>query len=380
MPWQESNAMSERARFVGEQASGYWTMTELADRYGISRTTAHKWIRRWLEERSLEEKSRAPRTCPHKTPARVEEALVALRRKRMHWGAITLRQRLERLHPELKLPADGTIADIVRRRGLVGPRRPHRRPRHPGKPFVEATHPNDVWCTDFKGQFKTGDGRLCYPLTLTDWTSRYLLGCQGLRTVHFKGVQRVFTRWFREFGLPLQILSDNGVPFATQGIAGLSRLAVWWIRLGIHPIRIEPGKPSQNGRHERMHKTLKYEATKPPARNLAAQQRKFDRFVEIFNHERPHRALAGETPASRYQASPRPFPDRLPPVDYPKHFEVRKVCGNSCIQWHRHFVHVSRVLIGEYLGLDEVADGIWSVYCGPVLIGKLDDRLLTLFD
>ena len=380
MPWREADPVSERARFVGEHASGYWTMTELCERFGISRATGHKWVRRWRLERSLAEKPRAPRGCPHRTPREVEELIVELRRKRPGWGAITLRQRLAKLHPGLALPAPATIAEIIDRRGLVQPRRPRRRPRHPGKPYIGATSPNDVWCTDFKGQFKMGDGRLCYPLTLTDFTSRYLLGCHGLRTTEQRGVQAAFTRWFREYGLPRQILSDNGVPFATQGIGGLSRLAVWWIRLGIHPIRIEPGKPAQNGRHERMHKTLKYDATRPPARSLAAQQRQFDRFRNIYNQERPHRALEGQTPASLYQPSPRSYPERLPPVEYPGHFEVRLVCGNSCIKWHKRFVHVSRVLIGEWLGLEEVDEGIWSVYLGPVLLGRLDEREERVFD
>ena len=380
MPWKESNAVSERARFVGEYASGMWRIGELCERHGVSRTTGHKWLRRWQQERSLEEKSRAPRNCPHRTPRAVEELVVALRRKRSSWGAVTLRLRLAELHPGLPLPAEATISNIIERYGLVQPRRRRSRPRHPGKPYVRASGPNDVWCTDFKGQFKMGDGRLCFPLTLSDWSSRYLLGCQGLRTTEHVGVKATFTQWFREFGLPLQILSDNGVPFASQGLGGLSRLAVWWIRLGIHPIRIEPGKPAQNGRHERMHRTLKYEATKPPARNLAAQQRKFASFLEIYNHERPHRALQGKTPASHYQPSPRPYPERLPPVEYPSHFEVRKVCGNSCIKWHKRFVHVSRVLIGERIGLEEVGDGIWSIYLGPVLLAKLDERQECIFD
>jgi transposase InsO family protein len=380
MPWKETDAVSERARFVGEQSTGYWTMTELCQRHGISRATGHKWLRRWEQERSLEEKSRAPKSCPHKTPQAVEELIVALRRKRTTWGAVTLRQRLAKLHPRLRLPAEATISDIIERHGLVEPRRRRSPPRHPGKPYVKASGPNDVWCTDFKGQFKMRDGRLCYPLTLSDWTTRYLLGCHGLRTTEHQGVKAVFAHWFREYGLPLQILSDNGCPFASQGIAGLSRLSAWWIRLGIQPIRIEPGMPSQNGRHERMHKTLKYDATKPPARNLAAQQRKFDTFLEIYNQERPHRSLEGETPASLYKPSPRPFPERLPPVEYPGHFEVRKVCGNSCIKWHKRFIHVSRVLIGEWIGLEEVADGIWSVFLGPVLLAKLDEREQRIFD
>ena len=379
MPWRESDAMSERARFVGEYLSGLWTVGELCGRFGVTRVTGHKWLRRWRHEKSLAEHSRAPHSCPHKTSAEVERLVVELRRKR-GWGAVTMRQRLATMYPKLQLPASSTIAEIIDRHGLVQPRRRRSRPRHPGKPYVEATRPNDVWCTDFKGQFKTRDGRYCFPLTLSDWKSRYLLGCRGLKTTEHVGVKRVFTEWFREYGLPLQILSDNGVPFASQGLGGLSRLAVWWIRLGIHPIRIEPGKPAQNGRHERMHKTLKYDATKPPAQNLSAQQRKFDRFLEIYNTERPHRSLDGKTPGSQYDTSPRPFPERLPPVEYPAHFEVRKVCGNSCIKWHRRFVHVSRVLIGEWIGLEEVADGVWSVYLGPVLLAKLDEREERIFD
>ena len=379
MPWKETDAVNERARFVGEYLSGLWSVGELCGRFGVCRTTAHKWLRRWERERSLAERSRAPRSCPHKTAARLERLIVELRRKR-GWGAVTLRQRLSVTHPELPWPAPSTIAEIIDRHGLVQPRRRRSRPRHPGKPYVDGSAPNDVWCTDFKGQFRTGDGRYCYPLTLTDWSSRYLLGCRGLKTTEHVGVRKTFVGWFREHGLPLQILSDNGVPFASQGLAGLSRLAVWWIRLGIHPIRIEPGKPAQNGRHERMHKTLKYEATKPPAKDLATQQRKFDCFREIYNTERPHRALNGATPGSQYQASPRPFPERLPAVEYPAHFEVRKICGNSCIKWHKRFVHVSRVLIGEWIGLEEVDDGIWSIYLGPVLLAKFDEREGQVFD
>ena len=379
MPWKECDAMSERAQLVGEYLSGMWTVGELSGRFGVTRTTVHKWLRRWREEQDLQERSRAPEGCPHKTAPGVERLIVELRRKR-GWGAVTLRDRLAKLHPGLRLPATSTISEILDRHGLIKPRAKRSRPRHPGKPYVRASEPNDVWCTDFKGQFKTRDGRYCYPLTLSDWRSRYLLGCRGLKTTEHVGVKRVFTEWFREYGLPLQILSDNGVPFASQGIGGLSRLSVWWIRLGIHPIRIEPGKPSQNGRHERMHKTLKYDATKPPARNLAAQQRKFKGFLEIYNQERPHQALGGQTPASQYTSSPRPFPERLPRPEYPAHFEVRRVCGNSCIKWHSRFVHLSRVLIGEWIGLEEVADGIWSVYLGPVLLAKLDERQERIFD
>lgn len=311
MPWREADPVSERARFVGEHASGYWTMTELCERFGISRATGHKWVRRWRLERSLAERPRAPRSCPHRTPREVEELIVELRRKRPGWGAITLRQRLAKLHPGLALPAPATIAEIIDRHGLVQPRRPRRRPRHPGKPYIGATSPNDVWCTDFKGQFKMGDGRLCYPLTVTDFTSRYLLGCHGLRTTEQRGVKTAFTHWFRDYGLPRQILSDNGVPFATQGIGGLSRLAVWWIRLGIHPIRIEPGKPAQNGRHERMHKRS---STTPPGRRRAAWR------PSSGSSTASARSTTRSVPTARSTGRPQ----RL--STSPRHVRIRSVC------------------------------------------------------
>src|ERR1044072_531104 len=249
-----------------------------------------------------------------------------------------MRQRLATMHPMLQLPATSTIAEIIDRHGVVQPRRRRSRPRHPGKPYFEESRPSGVWCTDFRGQFKTRDGRYCFPLTLSDWKSRYLLGCRGLKITQHGGGKRVFIEWFRGYGAPLKILGDSGGLLASKGLGGLSRPAVWWIRLGIHPIRIEPGKPAQNGRHERMHRTLKYEATKPPAQNLSAQQRTFDRFLAIYTTERPPRSLDGKPPGSLYAVPPRPFPERLPPVEYPAHFEVRKVCGNSCIKWHRRFV------------------------------------------
>jgi transposase InsO family protein len=237
------------------------------------------------------------------------------------------------------------------------------------------TSPNDVWTADYKGQFRMRNGRYCFPLTVADGCSRYLLGCQGRYDTRHEGAQPVFRALFREHGLPLQLLTDNGVPFVgPNALAGLSRLSAWWIRLGIHPIRIEPGCPNQNGRHERMHRTLADETTRPPSSNMSAQQRSFNGFRHCYNHERPHDALGGKTPSQLYSSSPRPYPERLPPLDYPQHFEKRKVATNGCIKWHDEFVIVSRTLIGDYVGLEEVQDGIWSVYYGPVELARLDER------
>jgi hypothetical protein len=240
--------------------------------------------------------------------------------------------------------------------------------------------PNAVWCADYKGQFKTGDGRYCYPLTVTDGFSRYLLGCQGLSSTKAAEAQPVFTRLFKEYGLPLRIRTDNGVPFATTTLARLSTLSAWWVRLGILPECIEPGRPDQNGRHERMHRTLKAATTRPAAGSLGAQQRRFNGFREEFNHERPHEALDQRTPATYYHPSPRPMPDRLPPLEYPDRFEVRYVSANGGIRWNHRWVNVSTVCVGEYVGLEEIDDGIWNVYFGSLRLGRLLERHMRIED
>jgi transposase InsO family protein len=234
--------------------------------------------------------------------------------------------------------------------------------------------PNDVWTADFKGEFLTRDHRYCYPLTIADGYSRYLIACRGQRSVAHIGARAQFEAAFRTFGLPLQILTDNGTPFASCAIGGLSRLSAWWIKLGIQPVRIEPGCPQQNGRHERMHRTLKAEVTRPPAANLAAQQRMLERFRRCYNEERPHRALDGEVPAARYRASSRAYPAREPEITYPGHFRTPKVSPNGCISWGGKFVFVSEVLTGERLGFESVDDGLWSVHFGHILLARFDER------
>ena len=377
MPWEETDAMQERGKFVLEYDSGLWSMTRLCERYGITRTTGYKWWNRFVEGgfSDLEDRSRAPVSCPHRTAKAVAAAIVALRRDHPHWGPVTLRYRLERIRPELELPATSTIGAILQRHGLVKSRPRRRRPRHPGKPYLVMEAPNDVWSADFKGEFKMRDSRYCFPLTVADGSSRYLLGCRGRHSTSYEGARPVFETLFREYGLPQQILTDNGCPFSNStALGGLSLLSVWWIRLGIHPVRIEPGCPAQNGRHERMHRTLKAEATRPPAGNLSAQQRAFNRFRCCFNTERPHHALEGKTPADLYVTSSRPYPSRLPVIEYPGHYEVRKVRCKGDMKWKGSRIFVSTVLRGESLGLEETDSGTWSVWFGPVELGRLDER------
>lgn len=239
--------------------------------------------------------------------------------------------------------------------------------------------PNAVWTADFKGQFRTGDGAYCYPLTVCDGCSRYLLACRGLPSVETLGARGVFERLFRDYGLPLRIRSDNGIPFATSALGRLSALSVWWIKLGITPELIEPSAPQQNGQHERMHRTLKAEATRPPSSTARGQQRRFDRFRLEYNTERPHEALGNATPSERYRPSPRAYPARLAEPEYPGHFQVRYVSRNGGVRWHNQWVNVSHVLAEEYVGLEEIEDGVWSVYFGPVLLGRFDERDLRIY-
>jgi len=382
MPWLETNVIKQRNRFVLDFELGLFSMSELCERYGISRPTGYeRWARYQAQGlQGLEDRARGPKSCPHKTPLEVEQALVSLRHRYPKWGPVTLLQRLKKLQPELPLPAPSTAGDILKRNGLIEPRKRRARHRHPGRPYLEMHAPNDVWTADFKGEFLTRDHRYCYPLTIADGCSRYLLACRGQRSTAYVGARENFRAAFREYGMPLQILTDNGGPFASCALGGLSRLSAWWIKLGIHPVRIEPGCPQQNGRHERMHRTLKAEATRPPAANLAAQQRRLERFRRCYNEERPHRALAGEVPAALYRPSARAYPEREPAFTYPGHFKVLKVCGNACLRWRDRFIFVSRVLVGEPLGLEPVDDGIWSVHFGPVLLARFDERRGFLCD
>lgn len=374
--------MDQRTQFIADHLRETQTITELCDRYGVSRKTGYKGIDRYLRlgPAGLEEHSRRPHRAPNQTADEIVAAILEARHRHPGWGGKKLRALLQRRHPRWTLPGRSTVCDILRRHGLVPTRRSRRRIGHPGKPTTIMGAPNAVWCADYKGQFKTGDGRYCYPLTVTDGFRRYLLGCQGLGSTAGAEAQPVFTRLFKEYGLPLRMRTDNGVPFATTTLARLSKLSAWWVRLGILPEFIEPGRPEQNGRHERMHRTLKAATTRPAAGSLGAQQRRFNAFREEFNHVRPHEALEQQTPATCYHPSPRPMPDRLPPLEYPDRFEVRYVSANGGIRWNHRWVNVSTVCVGEYVGLEEIDDGIWNVYFGPLRLGRLLERHMRIED
>jgi transposase InsO family protein len=374
--------MDQRTQLIADYLRETLSITELCDLYRVSRKTAYKWIDRYLRHgpAGLQEHSRRPQHSPNQTDENIVEALLQARRRHPSWGGKKLLALLHKRNPSWDLPHRSTVCDILKRHGMVPHTRHRRRIGHPGKPTSSILAPNDLWSADFKGQFKIGNGRYCYPLTVADGFSRYLLGCQGLNSTAVDEAKPVFTRLFKEYGLPTRIRTDNGVPFATHTLARLSRLSAWWVRLGILPEFIEPGNPQQNGRHERMHRTLKAETTRPAAGSLAAQQRRFNAFREEFNHERPHEALDQHTPASCYRPSTREMPRILPPLEYPDRYEVRYVSANGGIRWNREWVNVSIVCVGEYVGLEEIDNGIWNVYFGPLKLGRLIERYMRIED
>lgn len=382
MPWLETDPVTERKRFILEAQGGLFSHSDLCRRHGISRQKGYKWLARYEAEGpdGLLDRSHRPDTCPHATDPEILAASFDMRRRRPRWGAGKILGRLGELHPTWPLPAPQTLHKHFVSQGLVKKRRKSLKRPHPGRPTAPFDAPNSVWSADFKGHFKTLDGIYCYPLTVQDGFSRFLLGCQGLPGTTYAGSRAVFTRLFQEYGLPLRIRTDNGTPFATMALGRLSQLSVWWIKLGILPDLIEPASPQQNGRHERMHRDLKAETTLPPAANRAAQQRRFNTFRHDFNYIRPHEAHGQKTPASVYEPSPRPFPKKLQHPEYPAHFEVRKVSTNGGIRWHHVWVNVSHLLGGEFIGLEEVADDIWAVSFGPVALGWLHVRESAILD
>lgn len=375
MPWKETCAVKERAQFVRDLASEQWTMTELCEHHGVSRPTGYKWARRYREfgDGGLNEQSRAPKTCPHRTAAEIEEQIVLL--KKTHgWGARKLRRLLQKQIDASDVPGRSTVFDILKRHGLVKQRRRRQRWQHPGAAPLHTDAPNEVWTIDFKGQFRTRDGVYCYPLTLLDNYSRYLLACRALLDVKTAGARATVERVFREFGLPAAIRSDNGPPFASTGIHGLCALNVWWMKLGIVHQRITPSSPQENGAHERMHRTLKARSTRPPAASLRGQQWKFDGFQREYNVERPHEALDDEPPASLWVPSPRPYPARIAPPEYPGHFEVRRVSNAGEFKIGAQHRFLSQALKGDHVGLESIDDGLWNITYYNTLLGRLDER------
>jgi putative transposase len=382
MPWSETSPMDQKRLFIKDYYRDTFAMTDLCERYGISRKTGYKWVARFDDAGSagLVDKSRRPRRSPAATDRRTVDLILQLRSRHPTWGAKKLLAVLERRHQSVVFPARSTVCDILKREGMITARRRRRYPGHGGRPMTPMTAPNEIWCADFKGEFRTGDGIYCYPLTITDGYSRFLLACQGLHSTEHVLAKPVFTRAFKEFGLPLVIRTDNGVPFASTALLRLSRLSAWWIRLGVYPELIQPGRPDQNGRHERMHRTLKAETTRPAAGSLGAQQRRFNVFRTEFNEVRPHEALGQHPPASLYEPSSREFPSRLPEIVYPDHFETRLVTRDGAVRFQKKLIWVSKVLQSEHVGLEEVGDGVWDVYYGPVRLGQFDERRYRIED
>ena len=382
MPWKEADAMELRVEFIRDWLKKTHSVSDLCALYGVSRKTAYKWLDRYMNDGPdwAMDRGHEASVVHNKTPREVEQALLQMRQRHRSWGARKLLHQVGLEQPELMLPRASTVCDILKRNGLITPRPRRRAIGHPGRPSSVISGPNDSWSADFKGQFRTGDGIYCYPLTVTDNYSRYILGCQALPGTLFEPTKAIFTRVFREYGLPRSIKTDNGVPFSSPTLGRLSQLSVWWLKLGVMPVLTEPGKPQQNGRHERMHKTRKAETLKPPAGNSRAQQRKFNTFVREFNEVRPHESLDMETPRQQHVISPRMMPDKLTPVEYPDRFEVRYVSANGGIRWQNQWVNVSSVLKGEYVGLEPIDDGIWDVYYSCKKIGRLHERHMRIED
>ena len=369
--------MEERLQFVHDALSDRFTMAALCARYGVSRRIGYKWLARYEEDgrRGLGDRSRAPHHCPHRLGDEVAELLVAARQAHPFWGARKLLAVLAPRHPRVRTwPAPSTVADLLVRRGLVHKRRVRRPSVHPGVTRPTTAASNDLWTADFKGQFRTGDQAYCYPLTIADQHTRFLLACHGLRSTQTVTARPIFERAFRTFGLPIAIRTDNGVPFATQAIHGLSYLNVWWMRLGIQHQRSRPGCPQDNGAHERMHRTLKRQAIKPVRAHCAAQQRNFDAFRAEYNTERPHERLGQRTPASQYTPSPRPYPTRLPALAYPGHFLVKKITTGGTFRFHNRLLYLANAMVDQHIGLEETDDGLWAIHFNTVLLATLDER------
>ena len=372
--------MDERVRFVGRLLDGE-RMSDVCRAFGISRKTGYKIFNRYKDEglEALTDRSRRPVRYANQLPDQIEQAIVRAKKDKPHWGARKIRELLVRkLAGDVRIPAKSTVHAVLDRHGLVKRARQRRRFKAEGTSLSQAAVPNDLWCADFKGEFKTGDGRYCYPLTVTDQASRMILACEALESTREMPVIETFVRLFRERGLPAAIRSDNGLPFASpNGLYNLSKLSVFWLRLGIAIERIRPGNPQQNGRHERMHRTLKAETARPPGMNALQQQARFDDFVSEFNQERPHEALAMKTPAEAYVASSRPY-EGLPGVEYPFHDRdvLVTACGRICM--HRKKINVSTVLAGQRLGITEVDDGIWLVSFMQYDLGYIDLEQRTL--
>ena len=376
MPWEETCTMSERMKFIAAYETGEETMTVLCQRFSISRKTGYKWLRRFQQEGidGLHNKSRAHYSHPATTNEETVQWLLDLKQRYPHWGPNKIHDYLTLEQPEERWPSASTMGDILKKHGLVKSRKKRLRTPPYTKPFLRCVAPNRVWSIDYKGEFSLGDNTRCYPLTITDNYSRFLFCCHGEHKISGLTAKKILTRLFKEFGLPEAIRSDNGTPFASIGIGGLSRLSIWWLKLGILPERIEVGHPEQNGRHERMHLTLKQAVLQPPAKTLQAQQKKFNDFIQEYNYVRPHDGIGKKRPGEIYQPSTRVFPTTPLVIEYPSELKRVKVKPNGCIKFKGKEIYIGGLLAGEPLGMIEVAEDKWQVYFTKMSLGLIDMR------
>lgn len=376
MPWKEATKMTERADLIRKWKTGLYSITELSEVFGVSRPTVYEWTGRYTEsgETGLLDRRPVARSCPHRTPTAIAEQIVAAKRKHPQWGPAKLIDLLRIEQPDTHWPSASTGGAILDREGLVGRRRKRRQSGIRIARRMEASKSGEMMTVDHKGQFRMCNREYCFPVTINDPVSRYIYAVDGKRSTSGREARETFERVFQEHGLPVFIGSDNGSPFScSRALGGLSTLSVWWIKMGIIPVRTHPGCPWENGVHERMHKTLKAATARPPGANLADQQRRFDTFREEFNTVRPHDALGGRRPAELLQPCGRPYPSKLPTVEYPGHYETRSVRPTGEIKWQGGFLFVSESLAGERVGLVEIADGIWSLCFSTIELGRYDE-------
>lgn len=383
MAWKETTAMEQKIEFITEWRSGRYSVSELCRAFAISRPTAYKYLKRYLQEglEGLQERLRAPSNHPNRTPLEIEGKIIQHRRNHSRWGGEKIWKLLHSDFQSEHIPSISTVNRILKRNGLITVKKRCRRVK-PVYPIFDPHACNEVWSADFKGKFRMGNKKYCFPLTIADSYSRFVFTARGLYGERFKPTMQEFRRIFREYGLPLQIHTDNGKPFgAVQAIKRLTRLSVWFIEQGIEPVYSDPAHPEQNGRHERMHRDLKGEATRPPGHNLRTQQRKLNRFVHEYNYERPHAALDLKTPGSVHEYSLREYKEKIEDWDYPSYCEVRRVTKNGALRWRStKWVMVSTSLIDKHVGLEELGDGIWRVYFRQKMLGYFNEETLRIQD
>jgi len=376
MPWKVINRMDIKIQLVNDWNNGYFSVTDLSQKYGVSRPTIYKWLKRYkhLGIEGLKEQSRTPKKCPNRTSKKILELVIQEKLKNRKRGPRKVRAQLKRKHPELDLPAVSTIGYWLKKEGLVERRKKRLHVPPYTQPFGECDAPNDIWSIDYKGQFHMKNRHICYPLTLSDNFSRFLLGCQALEGPRYVPTRHCLELIFREYGLPKAIRCDNGTPFAGRSVGGLSRLMIWWILLGIIPERIGKGCPQENGRHERLHRTLKSDALNPIARHLKEQQKAFDIFRHDYNNDRPHESLNDQMPSDYYKKSNRPYIEHPHPPDYGNDYLVRHVHHSGEIKFMGREFYLTELLAGQPVGLREIADRLWQLQFSFYALGSIDLR------